>query len=103
LHGQLVAKEDFEARLRAVNRSVKELQDDRKDLLIVKERCAALVAGLKSANAQQRTLAEEVQKLKEDHAAERERFARLEELSSLRERIWCVEHEKKCSGKTPSN
>jgi chromosome segregation ATPase len=84
---ELVKKEEATGRLQTVWTSIKELQDDRKELTSLKERCKALVELYRSSEAERQKLAGQLQTLREQKIQEEERQALARELATLRERL----------------
>jgi chromosome segregation ATPase len=84
---ELVKKDEAGARLQTVWGSIKELQEDRKELTALKERCRALVEMYKGSEAERQKLAGALQGLREQKAQEEERRALARELAGLRERL----------------
>jgi chromosome segregation ATPase len=85
--GELVKKEEANSRLSSVWRGIKEMQDERKELDGLRERCQGLMAAFKSSEQERQRLAREVQGLREKQAAEEERRALTSEVQKLRERL----------------
>lgn len=84
---ELVKKEEVDSRLSSVWRGIKEMQEERKDLDGLRERCTALMGAFKSSDQERQRLARDVQALREKQAAEQERQALVQELQALRERL----------------
>jgi chromosome segregation ATPase len=89
--GELVSKEELDTRMRSVWRGIRELQEDRKELIALKERCQAVVGQTKASREARQRLQEELNLLRTEQAAERQRQAMLHELAGLRERLASVE------------
>ena len=87
VQGELVKKEEADSRLSAVWRGIKEMQDERKDLDALRERCQGLMDAFKSSEQERQRLAREVQGLREKQAAGEERQALVAEVQKLRERL----------------
>jgi hypothetical protein len=87
IQADLVKKSDFDVITRATWTAVRELQEDRKALTALKERCAVLVDAHKAGEAAGRQLTEELSQLKRQQAAADERRVLVGELNKLRERL----------------
>lgn len=85
--GALVKSDEADARFRSVGRSLKEMQEERKDLVALRERCAGLLTAFKDDAKQRQQTARVVQSLREKQAAEEERQALAREVEKLRERL----------------
>lgn len=85
--GDLVKKDECDARVRGVWSSVKELQEDRKQLIALKEHCAKLAELNRQADDDRKKMADEVRSLREERIQAQERRALLAELAALRERL----------------
>jgi chromosome segregation ATPase len=85
--GELVKKEEADSRLASVWRGIKEMQDERKELNALRERCQGLMDAFKSSEQERQRLAREVQGLRERQAADEERQALVTEVQKLRERL----------------
>jgi len=92
--GELVKKDEVSTRIKGVWTSIGELQEDRKELVTLKERCQAVQTQFKGAEEHRRELAMEVHRLREQQAVEQERRALVNELSGLRERLAGLEARK---------
>jgi DNA repair exonuclease SbcCD ATPase subunit len=92
--GDLVKKEEMNSRLQLVWTSIRELQDDRKDLITLKERCQAVAGMVQEGQRQRDQLSQEIQRLREQQAADEERRALVKELGQLRERLAGLEAQK---------
>src|SRR5262249_29109957 len=68
VQGDLVRKGDFDISVRTVWTGVKELQEDRKALSSLKERCAVLVDVFKGGEAERAKLTEELNRLRRQKA-----------------------------------
>jgi chromosome segregation ATPase len=84
---ELVKKEEADSRLASVWRGIKEMQDERKELNALRERCQGLMDAFKSSEQERQRLAREVQGLRERQAADEERQALVAEVQKLRERL----------------
>jgi hypothetical protein len=87
VQGDLIRKGDFDATVRVTWTGVRELQEDRKALTALKERCAALVELFKAGEAQRRKLTEELHQLRRHKVADEERRQLAAELARLCERL----------------
>jgi hypothetical protein len=98
---ELVKKEEDASRIQTIWRNVNELKEDKKDLIALKERCAALAEIHRAGQEERRKLAAELQSLREQRIQQEERRALTVELSALRERLAGLEG--KQSATTPAN
>jgi chromosome segregation ATPase len=84
---ELVKKDEAGSRIQTVWRNVNELKEDKKELVALKERCAALSEMHRAGEEERRKLAGELQSLREQRIQQEERRALTVELSVLRERL----------------
>ena len=96
--GELVKKDECDSRLKSVWGDLSELKDDQKDIVALKERCAALVKMQQHSEQERRKLADELQALREQHAQQKERRALAAEVAALRERLASLEGKQAASG-----
>src|SRR5262249_22911141 len=89
--GELVKKDECDTRFRSVWADVKELQEDKKELIALKEQCAALAKMQKEGEEQRRQLTQELQSLREKRIQQQERRALAVEVAALRERLAALE------------
>jgi hypothetical protein len=90
-YGEMVKKEESNTRLRSVWDVMKELRSDAQDLIILKERCAALNEQFKAGEEDRRLLAAQIQRLREQKTGSEERALVAREISRIRERIASLE------------
>jgi outer membrane murein-binding lipoprotein Lpp len=83
----MIKKEDHTTRMRTAWDTIKELRADRGDLTTMKERCALLLEVYKASEAEGRSLAAEVRRLRESKTAADERDQLVREIRALRERL----------------
>jgi chromosome segregation ATPase len=87
VQGQLVKKEESATGMQAIWSSLRELQEDRKELTTIKERCDKLMAFHRGGEEQRRVLADQLQGLREQRVQQEERRALAADLAALRERL----------------
>jgi chromosome segregation ATPase len=96
--GELVKKDECDSRLKSVWGDLAELKGDQKDIVALKERCAALVKMQQQSEQERRKLADELQALREQHVQQKERRALAAEVAALRERLAGLEGKQAVSG-----
>jgi hypothetical protein len=92
--GDLVKEEELSSRLQMLWTSVRELQEDRKNLTALKESCKNLSTMLQTDAVQCRQMSADAQHLREQLAAREERSSLVAELTQLRERLVGLEVQK---------
>lgn len=97
---ELLKKEETDSRLSTVWRSLKEMQEERKELTALRERCQGLMSAFKSSEVERQKTAQEVQRLRERAAVEEERRALVLEVQKLRERLAGLEARRGPAGAT---
>ena len=87
----LSRKEELATTMSSINRNLTELGEDHKAMAGLRVRCAELVSAFKTGEKERRVLEGELQKLREEQAADAERRALVEDLGRLRERLASME------------
>jgi hypothetical protein len=85
--GELVKQDEFDTKMKCTWTEVNDLQEDKKELVALKEHCAALAKMQKESQEGRRQLAQELQSLREKRIQQEERRALTAEVSALRERL----------------
>jgi hypothetical protein len=90
-HANVVKMDEFNGRMKSVWDSIKNLQDDKESVVVLREKAAMLVEMFKTGELERKELAREVQRLREVKAVADDRQELLREVQSLRERLAALE------------
>ncbi len=93
-HAALIPRSDCETVMSTVWRNLNDLGGDHKELAALRERCDTLLARFKKGEAERRSLEDDLQKIREEQAADAERRALADEVGRLRERLASLEGKK---------
>jgi hypothetical protein len=87
----LMAKDEFATQMSVAWRSLNELKEDHKELVVLREKCLGLLARFKAGDDERRRLERELREAREEQAACSERKVLAAELARLRERLASLE------------
>ena len=87
LNGDLVRKDECEARFRGLWNTLNEIKENRKGIVEVKQRCDGLLDQQRDAVKQRGQLRNDLQEVREHRAASQQRAELRDELARLRERL----------------
>ena len=91
LQGELVRKDECESRIRNVWKRLEEMKEDRKSIVVVKQRCDSLLEQQRDSVKERGKIRDDIQEVREHRAAAQQRSELRDELARLRERFAAVE------------